>query len=144
MNYFRPLKRAGDERWDFTVTNDGITHPVGYCAGWQEPAKTEQNAHIYPYLVDHAKKMQEHKHKFHTDGHETFEEAVECYRQYQLDTTLRLDGEDPESQQKCEECGTWTQGRAIVAHQSMVLCDEHRTREVVERKFVGSSEIASS
>jgi len=65
--------------------------------------------------------------------HPTQVEAYECYTQYLLDNRLRLDGQYPEAQYRCEapECGAWTQRFAEIDHHLYTLCDEHRTREVV-------------
>ena len=92
-------------RWDYTCTNSDGSCPVGYCA-------EVNNGH-----------------------HETQAEAFACYRRYQIDKRLRLDGSHRDEQHPCAVCSAWTQGYAWLqgdGHREWPLCDEHRTRESVE------------
>jgi hypothetical protein len=84
--------------------------------------------------------------RFHRDGHETAEEACDCYKAYLLDIRLHLTrwehktegGEDvlPGVLHICDApgCTAYTSNHASVggAGPSWALCDEHLTREVVE------------
>lgn len=80
-------------------------------------------------------KMEPLKGKFHTDGHATEEEACECYKQYLLDTSLRLMTEEPENarqQNRCQVCRKFTACYAQVGpYRLFMLCPEHNTRENV-------------
>lgn len=78
------------------------------------------------------------------DGHATPEDACKHYRQYLLDNRLRLDGMTPNEQHKCEVCGAWTQRGASVDLHQWHLCDEHCTREQVEKLFGPVGTITSS
>lgn len=80
-------------------------------------------------------KLEPFRDKYHTDGHETKEEAYVCYTEYLLDQRLRLDLTDSNQQEKCVVCEEWTQGRAEVDHRMFVLCDEHRTKEEITKLF---------
>lgn len=107
MNYYEPLQRQTDKRWDYTRRNDGQIWAIGYCAGGQED----------PY---------------HEDGHETPEEACECYKNYLLDNQVKLDfGTTEDTQHRCEMegCEEWTQKVAMVSHRTYNLCDDHRNVE---------------
>jgi len=77
-------------------------------------------------------------------GHDTPEEAAEHYKQYQLDTMLRLDGFTKNQQHKCRVCGAWTQHFAEVDMHIFNLCDDHRTREHVAGLFEASTEMWGS
>jgi hypothetical protein len=77
-------------------------------------------------------------------AHATKEEAIACYRQYKLDVTLNLEGKS-HSARKCLVCDEWTDRFASVDNmENFFLCDLHRTREEVESRYKGSSEIVSS
>lgn len=105
MNYYGARQRKDDGRWNYTCTNDGMTWPVGYCR--------------------------------EDGGHETEREACECYKRHLLDNRLTLDGHADDQQRRCvvTGCGQWTSEYANVDHRAFFLCDEHRTREVVEGLF---------
>lgn len=81
------------------------------------------------------------KHKYHTNGHATLEEACECYKSYQLDHSLRMDQVTSSTMHKCQVCGTWTQAIATVGPWlHFYLCDDHRNREEVAKLFsIGES-----
>lgn len=130
MNYFAARQRESGKRWDYTCKNDSRIWPVGYCAGWREPKPEHwgSQAEIDRWL----ERTAPHRHKFHEDGHETDEQACECYKQYLLDFELHLDEENLNMQRKCAVCGAWTSKFARVSMRIWDLCDEHRTREHVE------------
>ncbi len=73
--------------------------------------------------------------------HETPEEAIECYGEYQL-SGMRLEHATMAHQQlRCdvEDCDEWTQtitqvGRGMGSTR-FHLCDEHRTEEVVRELY---------
>lgn len=76
------------------------------------------------------------------EGHNTAEEAQECYKRYLLDNNLILDHKWSEPFPKCKVCGEITSGMAFIseAEQYIALCDTHRTKEEVEKIFhVGES-----
>ena len=78
------------------------------------------------------------------EGHDTEAEAVECYRQYLLAERLRF-GSVKNQQHKCQKCDAWTQKFALIDNsQSMFLCDDHATKEVISELYKGASEIWSS
>lgn len=123
MNYYAARQREKTKKWDYTCRNDGQIWPVGYCAG---------------RLVDVMKVPEDKREPYHEDGHETAEEAQECYKRYVLDNDLRLDSKMSGQQRRCEAdgCEEWTQGLATIrGGQMFVLCDEHRNRETVEGMF---------
>jgi hypothetical protein len=132
MNYDEPRQRETDKRWDYTTHNKRTgTRSIGYCRGWDE--KTGE-------------KLRPNKDKFHTDGHETREEALECYRQYQLDNELFFGKELLDSQARCIECGEWTQLMVQVGYgvgRVFVLCEKHQNRETVAKHLKPSTSIHS-
>lgn len=113
MNYYKASQRKDTKRWDYTCTNDNRTWPIGYCR--------------------------------EDGGHETEQEARDCYKRYLLDNRLRLDGDLEHTQKKCEfaGCDCWTSRYAEVDMRMFSLCDEHRTREVVEKFFSVGESISS-
>lgn len=126
MNHYIAKQRVEDKRWDYTCNN----HPIGYCRAYKE---------IDPKLIPISEQQQEEyratQHKHHTDGHETEQEARECYKEYLLDHHLRLRAKMGDQQMKCRVCGEWTQNFAEIDCQMFVLCDKHNNRETVEGLF---------
>lgn len=132
-------------RWDMTVGSDEErwVHPIGYCGGWRgdpdDAEKERLNAQFGPHFSEGLQREWEAKRpfkdKFHSDGHATSEEAAECWRQYRLDTELEF-LESKTQQRKCQVCDAWTLKFALLGREfseEYVLCDEHCTRENVER-----------
>lgn len=74
-------------------------------------------------------------------GHDTAEEANAHHKTYMLDNRLELDRKMSNQMLKCQICKEYTEGMAYVGEWEMyILCDEHRTREVVEGLYqVGES-----
>lgn len=138
MNYSCARLRL-DGRWDYT--RNGL--PYGYCCEYK-PIPEDAKWISAEQAKRHNEEMAKLAHKFHTDGHTTKEEACECYKQYLLDTKLRLMPTEPENahqQFKCKACGKWTACHASVGpYRQFDLCPEHQTREEVEKLLtVGES-----
>jgi hypothetical protein len=67
-------------------------------------------------------------------GHETKEEAEECYRIYMIDNAsyrnVPFDEDRRDQHHKCEICGIWTMCRAQVDPiEEHFLCPEHLNKE---------------
>ena len=147
MNYYEALQRQTDKRWDYTRRNDGHVTPVGYCRGWTEGTEEELVHRLGDDMGKMAHASQEerrdHQDRYHDDGHETAEEARECYKRYLLDNHVNLEfGTTRNTQQRCqvEGCENWTQTAAMVDHRTYDLCDDHRNLEALEGLVaVGSS-----
>jgi hypothetical protein len=144
MNYDQARQREGTKKWDYTRRNDDHIYPLGYCGrySWAEPYDPTKH---YWIDKDHYERLKAEgdlfKDKYHTTGHDTPEEACECYKEYLLDSSLDLNRETADTQHKCEKCGAWTTKMAMVDRWSLYhLCDEHRNRETVAELFsVGTS-----
>ena len=76
--------------------------------------------------------------------HATAAAAEECYRNYLLDKKLRLNCEHPDTQKKCQVCGTWTLARAVIDCDIFELCPAHMTRDEVAKLFPAPGTSASS
>jgi hypothetical protein len=122
------LMQRKDGRYEFAqIGSDGV-RPVGYCAPWMNWPKDWQERMRLKYDQYVAE-----RDRYHTDGHETPEEAAACYKRYVLDHELDLTRVNSDAQYKCVVCGEWTQGYARVGWtRQYALCDQHRTREQVE------------
>lgn len=143
MNYYQARQRTTG-RWDYTVMNNRLVSPVGYCQGRFDTIFPERRDPSWSWYLDdehyaheRAKVLPFAAH-YHDDGHATEDEANACYRRYQLDQRLRLDGgEGGHAYYRCQApggCTTLTNRYAELDHLSLFhLCDEHRTREVVEQ-----------
>lgn len=145
MNYFDARQRK-DKKWDYTCKNDGAIWPVGYCDKYHPMDKEACSKIGMPFNPAYLEKEERFKHKHHTDGHSSKEEACECYRNYLLDQQLRFseDREDPDTLHKCAVCKTMTSGTAEIDYQQWNLCKEHRTRDCVEKLFPSVGWMASS
>ena len=133
---YQPRQRESDKRWDYTISSDeeGWAHPAGYCHEYKElssslgfPPETAEkhNMSIRPF-----------RDKFHGSGHATAEEAVLCYRQYQLDHELKFycqPQEEVDRLERCTFCREFTAGYAFLGNiHNWPLCIKHQTREIVE------------
>lgn len=151
MNYDGPrqkdLGNGTGGRWDYTRRNDHRIWPKGYCAGWRDlsPEVYGLGEDSVAFKRDQ-ERMEKFRAKYHNDGHATKEEACACYREYLLDQELRLDKQMSGQKRICqvEGCNEWTQGMAEVGHEPFILCDQHRTREEVEKLFGDVGETFSS
>jgi hypothetical protein len=146
MNYYQARQREKDGRWDYTKRNDDDIHPVGYCAGWREwltlaNLTEEANEH---YKRQWEAKVLLHRDKYHSDGHQTPEDAAECYKRYLLDQQLSLGRENHSSMHKCRVCGEFTHLFAEIDSQVWILCEHHNNRETVETLFEAPQQIISS
>lgn len=144
MNYYAARQRQSDMKWDYTCRNGDFTQPVGYCGGYIE--WTEEMLKRLGLPEDHPSILREmqFKNKYHTCGHDDQVEARCCYRVYLLDHRLKLKCEHPDAQIKCAVCGKWTTFYAEIDTQMWDLCEEHNTREEVEKLFAAPDEIWSS
>ncbi len=142
MNYYKASQRK-DNQWDYTCQNDGHIWPVGYCS--MRPLKDCEQESV-PWLPKEAwdkykLEILARKEKYHDHGHATPEEACNCYKEYMMDTSLRLYIPTPEqlesmdTQHKCEVCKDWTSCMAELDHQHWHLCQKHLNRETVEKLY---------
>lgn len=150
MNYYEALQRQTDKRWDYTRRNDGHVIPVGYCRGWDESTReelVEQHGTDRGEMFHQAQEERRvHQDRYHDDGHETAEEACECYKRYLLDNRVNFEfGTTEDTQHRCEVegCENWTQKVAMVDHRTYNLCDEHRNMEALEGLVVVGSSVSS-
>jgi len=76
------------------------------------------------------------------EGHDTRDEAVECYGRYLLD---HMKAWDAASAERCVECGEWTPHIVEVSMAECYhICETHDVRAVVEKHFKPPQEIWSS
>lgn len=131
MRYYSARQRESDLRWDYTCGRN----PVGYCSCYREFTDVDDWLSESVRNTENAK-MIKNKHKYHTDGHATEEEACECYKQYLLDNSLRLTPklENPSQLNKCKVCGEFCSGYAVVGEcEFITLCEKHCNRDEVEK-----------
>ena len=139
--YYQPMQRHSDKRWDMTrSTGSTKPHPIGYCAGWLDDNPWLGHDHGYQsrefadrmavLWAEEQNALRANAHRFHTDGHETAEEASRCWNRYRLDNRLEF-YEDDRTQEKCATCDQWTTGRAHVrgpiGPPPIALCRDHQT-----------------
>ena len=137
MNYYEPKKRKEDDRWDYTRNN----RPTGYCKEFKEfEAEFVEDYKISEEEID---KHNQFAYKYHTHGHDSKEEACDCYKEYQIDHELRLGCKMSGQQMQCKVCEEWTQMFAEIGCKMYVLCEDHNNREEVE-KFYRAPEFSMS
>lgn len=139
MRHYSARKRQSDGRWDYACC--GVA--VGYCRGYA-PYGDDIAAMLGRDTVDCLNaEMEQRKDLYHTSGHETKQEACDCYKRYQLDHELRLHPkqENPSELVKCRVCSEFCSGYAMIGAYTMIpLCESHCTREEVENLYsVGES-----
>ncbi len=146
MNYKGPRQRQTTLRWDYANENKRTgTYPIGYCTGWREDTKESvERWYVDGFDCPSYKKdlalRESFREKYHSDGHATYAEACECYRQFLLDQDLRMEGLTNYTQHKCTVCEAWTQRYAQIDQRQWFLCDAHCTREEIEKVFtIGES-----
>jgi len=120
-----------------------MIYPIGYCHEFH----SFKNDNILKDALSE-QQIEEHeisKDKYHSTGHNTAQEALDCYKKYQLDNTLRLNIKNEHEQKKCKICGEWTQLSACVDTYSYFnLCEEHNNKETVAKIFNISEQVWSS
>jgi hypothetical protein len=131
MRYFAPRQRRKDNKWDYTCLHDDYVFPVGYCRAWQPPSSFLFGVTEAERLND---KEQPFVHKYHSHGHDSAEEAYDCYKQYILDHDLVITT-DGDSKRRCVVCGIWTQTRAEIDSYMYVLCEQHANSQEVAKLF---------
>jgi len=143
MNHYKAVQRK-DKRWDFVRFRDGSGQPWGYCRAFAP--FTDKQITEWFISTELIKAHNARKHKYHTSGHSTPQEACACYRQFLLDTALRFRDDEPDRfMGRCKVCNEYTNGGAEVDHGDLiVLCKAHRTRDYVERLYPPVGEIWSS
>jgi len=134
MNYYTTSQRQSDNKWDYTRNN----RPVGYCRPY-EKIDTER----YGLTEEECSEYEKTSHKHHDCGHDTEEEARECYKQYLLDHNLRF-GKMSNQKNKCRVCEEWTQGYAEIGNTMFVLCENHSNEESVSSLFTTPQQSWSS
>ncbi|HNC58756.1 MAG TPA: hypothetical protein PLP33_25240 [Leptospiraceae bacterium] len=139
MNYYCARQRE-NKKWDFT--RNGVA--TGYCRPFKEWA--EEDAAKFGVGLDHPQivKATEFRHKHHTDGHETKEQAQQCFREYVLDQEVRFNHKDSGSMSKCRICGEFTQLYVTSDTVLITLCEKHHNQESLETVYPTPSEIWSS
>ena len=145
MNHSCALQHKVTGKWAYC--RNAI--PTGYCDNGRHMAMKPEIAVQYGGSIErYEEEMKPHREafvagKYHDGGHETEEEAQECYKQYVLDFRLRFqeDRENASQQHRCEVCKAWTSGYVqIGAYRMHMLCAEHRNRDTVATLFdIGES-----
>lgn len=160
MNYYEPTELTDKEgkgigKYHYTRFNDNqkVTHPVGYCgrsilatakiveeddtlflvndSGFKIPTSQEN--------IDKHKKFKDKHH--HPEGHNTPEEACECYKEYQMDNNLsfvKVELGNADTHRKCEveRCNIMTASYAMInSIQRWDICIGHLNKEEVEKLY---------
>lgn len=147
MNYYEARQRRADGRWDFTVLNDGNIRSCGYCTPWEEILRGRQRVVEMglPTNPHHDALVDGFKGKFHGTGHETPEEAAECYKEYVLDIrTNYTAGTRVPHPCEAKDCKEHTSLGANADGRVFWLCNAHRNRETVADLFKAPFKIVSS
>ena len=142
MNYYKPLQRESDKRWDYTVSNKRTgTYGIGYCRSWKE---FQPGSYMTKEMCEQEnKKFELFVSKFHMNGHASYDEACACYKEYLLDHTMDA-RVLPSQQHKCLVCGEWTQQIVEVGGCHLFnLCEAHSSREEVSKLFNVSESFGS-
>jgi len=135
MKYYFAAQRRIDDKWEFSVDDGSLAHPVGYCVGYPDLDDPEfitlLGTKESPAYIYYRQFVEAHKHAYHRDGHGTREEAVACYLGYLLDNRLTLN-HPLKVDSICKVCGVTTWYASVVDGRRFDLCDEHRNRTQIE------------
>lgn len=146
MNHYNASQRKVDGRYDYTIRNDGLVSPIGYCAG--KPSLTKEDyirsfgeagGRMFDSLM---MEYENHKTQYHSDGHSTDIEACNCYRRYELDhVKYRIDLSEWHG---CDYPGCSSSTKLAVSmgpgHMVMyTLCEAHHKRECLEELYLPGS-----
>mgnify|MGYP001563722148 CR=1 FL=1 len=151
MNYYQALELQRDGKgcglWHYTVTNDDMTRPVGYCSK-QNPqwivcqlCEDKENKSRCPMCGGAGGKA------FECPGHPSANEACAHYRAYLLDTAVYGSKWDKPTECQFPGCGGFTNNSADVGPgrmQIFMLCQIHCNRAGLERVLPDVGESASS
>lgn len=133
MNYLQPRQRVSNKRWDYTNMNDGVIYPIGYCREFKE-----LDGYLMPVSEEQKEEHRKFKNKYHSNGHDTYEDACKCYKEYLLDHFIRI-RENKDAQHKCKVCNEWTTQAVEVNGFGggffEYLCSKHSSREEIEKIF---------
>ena len=125
------VSQRKDGRYEFTSEVGQVVRPVGYCAPYI-PISLDDSVMYHP---DWIRLYEQSEYKHHSHGHDTPEEAAECYRNYTLDNMLKLHLESNGIQRECKVCGKWTCLTASVGVKRWALCEKHNNREEVDKLY---------
>ena len=141
MRYYAAKQREGNKRWDYTCSLDESCWSVGYCAGWDEDSKTT-DPDMIELIERELEKLRPFQDKFHTNGHETKAEALDCYRDYLINHRITWFTDDS-VKRRCDanECQNWTHNYAEANGRILKLCDKHRNKETLREVFSLPSDI---
>ena len=138
MRFYQPVQ-LDNQRWEFACVYGNFVYPLGYCAGWHDQA--DESLLKLVGLEQVIERVRPFRHKFHDDGHDSPFQAATCYRDYLLDTALKLGASAQKGGANCMRCGKPTDMAAKVLPRFgyFPLCHKHMRREDVEKLFLGSS-----
>jgi hypothetical protein len=144
MQFFEPRERYRNGKptgiWDFCRYADSSKQvfPIGYCAGWHEFSKTQLDkiwGEVGKDFFADQERRRPFKDNYHTDGHGSAEEALECYRKYCLDLKTVVH-EERETWKPCVACRKITTRRITVNRSTtIVLCNNHDDRKELEKVY---------
>ena len=137
------------QRWGQCALADGVARGRAGPATRDEGVGSRLRAGVVVHLSSARRatridKPASFRHKYHTEGHTSAEEAEACYRDFLLDQELTFNHKSGDAQRKCEICEQWTQLYACIDMRIFNLCENHQNRESVEKLFNSISEIWSS
>lgn len=141
MRCFRARRLGhGAGPWFYSRMDDKVITPVGYCAGWREWTPEQLRMQFDEAMAVMVLRDQEQlrlfKHKYHTTGHATDQEARDCYKEYMIDNCVTLDHKLAERRDHCMACSELTDGYAQVGTlATFVLCDNCRNRVEIAKLF---------
>lgn len=135
---YQPLQRVTDGRWNMTVSSDeeNWTHTIGFCCGkfdqvWK-PYSGDSDSLAWPtqeaYEAERARHAA-HARFYHDNGHATADQALDCYRRYDV-LLHRREYFEQDVKKPCVVCNTWTMHRVLVGTSlptELVLCIAHCT-----------------
>lgn len=144
MNHYEPLQRKPDGRWDYTRRNDDDVQAVGYCRPFVAWSKETAATFGVPFGSNWMAKAASFAHKHHSTGHDTAQEAAECYAEYLLDHSAQYLCSYVNEQRPCLYCKKYSEFYATVKQETFDLCLEHNNSIYLRSYFEPPMEMVSS
>lgn len=123
----------GSGLWHYACSDGKGAFAMGYCSPW-EMCPDCGGADLFGFPEDPPCSRCNNtgliRKEHPCPGHPTAKEAEAHQREFEIDHAQYLEMMDEGVQRKCEICGVWTQGAAVMGEwEQHYLCDLHRNRE---------------
>jgi hypothetical protein len=134
MAWYSPRQKE-NERWYYTCENSAGCFDIGNCSQFISCPKCRATYDTPNIDCEQCKNTRFISNPNACNGHDTPEDAIEHYRQYCLDSAIKVINEN--EQHKCLICQKWTQifiaFKDTTYSKEYYLCEEHSNRDGLDQ-----------